>query len=85
LGKGLLDAIAAPVRSAFSDEPSYASFETEWITFFDNAAVTVPHVAGNITKYQEEGSPECVVIAISDILAFLSDGIVQFVPKATAL
>lgn len=85
LGKGLLDAITEPVRSAFNDEPAFVTFEEEWMKFFDNAAVTVPNVASNITKYQEEGSPECVVIAISDILEFLADGVVQFVPTATAM
>ena len=85
LGRGLLDAITTPVRAAFNDEPSFVKFEQEWMKFFDTAAAAVPHVASNITKYQEEGNPECVIIAISDILELLADGVVQFVPHATAM
>merc|ERR1719159_1310007 len=47
-------------------------------------ASTAPSVHGNITLFQEEGRPDAVIMAISDILFLLSDGVVRFVPHQTA-
>merc|ERR1719262_67675 len=84
MGRELLEAVSGPIRQHYSDSEAYASFEEEWMKFFDQAAITAPSVQGNITLFQEEGRPEAVVMAISDILTILSDGIVKFVPSATA-
>merc|ERR1719262_2087131 len=84
MGRELLEAVSGPIRQHYSDSEAYASFEEEWMKFFDQAAITAPSVQGNITLFQEEGRPEAVVSAISDILTLLSDGIVKFVPSETA-
>merc|ERR1719262_674555 len=84
MGRELLEAVSGPIRQHYSDSEAYASFEEEWMKFFDQTAITAPSVHGNITLFQEEGRPEAVVSAISDILTLLSDGIVKFVPSETA-
>jgi hypothetical protein len=84
LGRGLLEAISEPIREQYSNATAYAAFEQEWMSFFDNAASTAPTVQGNITLFQEEGRPDAVIMAISDILFLLSDGVVRFVPHQTA-
>jgi len=84
MGRELLEAVSGPIKQHYSESAAYASFEDEWMKFFDQAAVTAPSVQGNITLFQEEGRPEAVVAAISDVLTLLSDGIVKFVPSATA-
>merc|ERR1712194_552720 len=47
-----------PVRSAFTDEPSFVKFEQEWMKFFDAAAIAVPSVAGNITQCHQCGADD---------------------------
>jgi len=84
LGKGLLEAISEPIREQYSNATAYAAFEQEWMGFFETAVSTTPAVQGNITLFQEEGRPDAVIMAISDILWLLSEGVVRFVPHETA-
>jgi hypothetical protein len=84
LGTNLLEAVRAPVEEAYRDPASFQQFEQAWMNFFDTALTKSPSIQGNITVFQEDGNPDAVILAVSDILNLLGEGVVEFVPMRTA-
>jgi hypothetical protein len=84
LGARLLEVVKEPVEQHYNDPTAYAAFEEGWMSFFDTAATVAPSVQGNITLFTEDGSPDAIIMAVSDILTILTEGVVEFVPQETA-
>lgn len=84
LGSSLLEAVSEPVKQTHNDSLAHKEFEEEWMRFFGGAAASLPGVRGNITLFQESGSPEAAIAAMSKVLAALGDGVVELVPPETA-
>lgn len=83
MGQGLLW-VVDPLRVHFNNTDTFQDFQREWLAFFDDIPEKVEGIQQQLDAYAEEGQPSVLMSAIGEILTSLSDGVVQFVPHATA-